>query len=283
MTVDFMWQLPGHRRERMAETAGWILSCAVVTTAMAATLIWAESRTGDDGGTENAIILELDSLPPVAAIPAPPPSTPAEPASPPPAMPPDSSERLADVPEPETPLAPATEAQLPGQVAPDTSPPPPELPPPELVAAEVSDPALAKTRPRARPERGHSVQASAAPTQAASVRSAAEASAQPQSSAASRAGSQDAKTMWGAAIRKKVERRKAYPKAAQGTEGEVIVRLVIGRTGALEGLAIGRSSGSAILDEAALIAVRRAGRFPAAPEGLGGARHVFSLPIRFAP
>ncbi|QYZ68649.1 energy transducer TonB [Neotabrizicola shimadae] len=134
----------------------------------------------------------------------------------------------------------------------------------------------------ARPEREKAIKA-ATPDAEPSSSSVEAASTQPQSSAASRAGATDAKAQWGAAIRKRVERRKAYPRAAQGANGEVVVRMVIGTTGSLESVSVTRSSGNVELDKAALAAVRRAGRFPKAPEALEGNRHVFSLPIRFSP
>jgi protein TonB len=57
--------------------------------------------------------------------------------------------------------------------------------------------------------------------------------------------------------------------------------LTIGRDGRLLQSGISRSSGNAALDEAALKAVIRAGRFPAAPQELTEARHVFSLSVSF--
>ncbi|QLQ20903.1 MAG: energy transducer TonB [Exiguobacterium profundum] len=135
---------------------------------------------------------------------------------------------------------------------------------------------MADARPRARPEKARPVQ----PAESAAVETA---SAQPPSTAQSRVGAQDARAQWGAAIRKKVERRKAYPKAARGASGEVVVKMTVSRTGALEAVAIARSSGNAALDQAALTAVRRTGGFPAAPDQVTGDRQVFSLPMQFAP
>jgi protein TonB len=60
--------------------------------------------------------------------------------------------------------------------------------------------------------------------------------------------------------------------AADGASGTVTVRLTVTRSGALADLSIAASSGNAALDEAALKAVRAAGRFPAAPEGLSQGR-----------
>lgn len=92
----------------------------------------------------------------------------------------------------------------------------------------------------------------------------------------------DLTASWGSSIRAKIERRKRYPMAADGASGTVTVRLTITRSGALADLSIAASSGNAALDEAALKAVRAAGRFPAAPEGLPQDSTSFTLPMRFA-
>lgn len=268
------WPLPRRRVDRLAEAGGWGLSGAAVTVALAGTLFWAELQAGSDRGLDTAILLELDPLPPVAALPAPPPAPPAA-APPPPDTP--APDALPDLPDP-----------APAPAVPDTAPLPPmartDAPPPladPAPPAPVADPALADARPRARPERARPVQTAEAP---APARPAAEsASAQPQSAAQSRAGAQDARAQWGAAIRKKVERRKAYPKAARGARGEVVVKMTVSRSGVLEAVAVARSSGNAALDEAALSAVRRTGGFPAAPDQVTGDRQVFSLPMQFAP
>jgi periplasmic protein TonB len=85
---------------------------------------------------------------------------------------------------------------------------------------------------------------------------------------------------WGAEIRSRIERRK---RAIRGTSagGTATVRLMVAADGRLLGLALAQSSGSPELDQAALDAVRRAGRFGPAPAQLGLAQHAFALPIRF--
>jgi protein TonB len=82
---------------------------------------------------------------------------------------------------------------------------------------------------------------------------------------------------WGAQIMARVER--ARPRV-HGS-GQVVLNLRVARNGRLTGLSVARSSGDAALDSAALAAVRRAGRFPAAPGALTEASYGFSLPIRF--
>ena len=86
---------------------------------------------------------------------------------------------------------------------------------------------------------------------------------------------------WGGEIRSRIERRKSYPRAAGGAAGTVQVAIRVGADGGLQALGIAQSSGNAALDQAALAAVQRAGRFPAAPAGLGAGPHSFTLPMAF--
>ena len=59
--------------------------------------------------------------------------------------------------------------------------------------------------------------------------------------------------------------------------------LSVGRNGNLLGVGIASGSGNPHLDQAAIDAVRAAGKFPAAPPELREAEHRFTLRIRFAP
>jgi len=86
---------------------------------------------------------------------------------------------------------------------------------------------------------------------------------------------------WGARIRTRIERAKRTPRGLR-TGGRVVLRLQVDRAGALRGVTVRQSSGNPDLDAAAMQAVRRAGRFPAAPEGLDKPLYTFSLPVRFS-
>jgi protein TonB len=68
-------------------------------------------------------------------------------------------------------------------------------------------------------------------------------------------------------IRRRVESKKTYPLAARrwGWEGEVLVEIVLGSAGELEGLRLLRQSGFPLLDRATLTAVRAAVPFPPVP------------------
>lgn len=87
-----------------------------------------------------------------------------------------------------------------------------------------------------------------------------------------------AQAIWGAKIRSRIERAKRYPRGTQAS-GEVHLAITVSSRGRLLGVRIVRSSGNPVLDQAALDAVRRAGRFPAAPRELPRDSYVFSLAI----
>lgn len=88
-------------------------------------------------------------------------------------------------------------------------------------------------------------------------------------------------SQWGRQIRKRVERRKTYPRAAGRVEASVSLRLTVTRGGALAAVSVARSSGNAALDTAAVQAVSRAGSVPAAPKGLTDAQYSFTLAVSF--
>lgn len=103
-----------------------------------------------------------------------------------------------------------------------------------------------------------------------------------QGATVSKAQRESAMASWGARIRSRVERRKTYPRAARRATGTAIVSIRVTAQGQLAGVGLARSSGNATLDQAALQAVRRAGRFPAAPAGISGTQ-TFTLPLVFSP
>lgn len=99
----------------------------------------------------------------------------------------------------------------------------------------------------------------------------------PTAHATSEAQRQNLMAAWGAQILARIERGRPRVNAP----GQVTLTLRIARDGTLAALDVAASSGNADLDQAAVSAVRRAGRFPAAPEGLNDASYAFNLPVRF--
>lgn len=159
-----------------------------------------------------------------------------------------------------------------------TTPPPPAIKP-KPRPQRIAEPAPAKPRtPPATPSDSTAAQ-SASGTGSAAV---AGDSGQAQAPTLSQGKTDELTASWGASIRARIERRKRYPTAADGASGTVTVRLTVARSGALASLSIIGSSGNPALDEAAIKAVRNAGRFPAAPNGLTQQSYSFTLPMRFS-
>jgi protein TonB len=86
-----------------------------------------------------------------------------------------------------------------------------------------------------------------------------------------------------ALCRRLIENNKTYPLMARKgrIEGAVLVRCVLERTGALKSSGVSKSSGSVLLDNAALRAVLSVGRFPPLPPELPGPELVLDIPITF--
>ncbi|OOY13015.1 hypothetical protein BMG00_04185 [Thioclava marina] len=172
---------------------------------------------------------------------------------------------------------PAPDAPLPAQA----DPAPPETPRP---LAKPVQPETKPVRPKApAPRQPEPSQPSRAqPKQLATGQGANGAAGDNQSAPAATLSAGQIRSLmgsWGGQIRARVERHKTPPAGAGA--GRVVVALNVARDGRLLGAAVAKSSGNAALDQAALDAVRRAGRFPAAPQGLAKARYSFTLPITF--
>ena len=157
-------------------------------------------------------------------------------------------------------------------------PPAPETAPetaPEITAKPKPRPERAKTKPPKAAAQGQKAKGSGDGTAAGT-------GGKSTSSTLTKGQTNSLRATWGGAIRAKIESRKRYPAAAGNARGKVTLRLVVARNGALGGVSVAQSSGNAALDRAAVAAVTRAGRFPAAPKGLDEASYSFSLPITFA-
>jgi len=100
--------------------------------------------------------------------------------------------------------------------------------------------------------------------------------AQKQQDAAGGGGEKTLMSAWGKGIMKALARQSVRGKSLP--KGTVTLALTIDTAGHLLGARIARSSGHAVLDQAALAAVSRA-RFPAAPKGLSSGKHAFTLPV----
>jgi protein TonB len=85
---------------------------------------------------------------------------------------------------------------------------------------------------------------------------------------------------WGSKIHGAIERQKFYPSGTRA-QGRVILNLIIQSDGRLVKTEIFKSSGTALLDNAALTAVKRA-NLPVAPEGLTEDKYRFQIPIKMS-
>lgn len=84
-------------------------------------------------------------------------------------------------------------------------------------------------------------------------------------------------------IRERVRSKWVYPRAAgeRGLEGNLMVDFFIAKDGRLEHVQLARSSGTAILDDAALTALKLAQPFPPVPESLCKETLGLTAPFRY--
>ena len=248
------------------------MSATVACLPLLAALHWAETMSGRTTGHVDAVFLDLDPIPAVTAVPDQPPAQFAQiaPDQPQPETPPDpATERPAE----EAPVVPEPAPQI-APLAPEAAPMVADAPPAPVQTAALTP----SQRPQARPAAKPSAKPEPAPAAASGSTT-----QQAQAPTASRQGTKELESVWGAAIRKKVERRKAYPKTAKGVAGRVVVQMTVAANGGLLSASVAKSSGHPALDAAALTAVQRASPLPAAPAGLTVPSHSFALPMDFAP
>ncbi|MEX3007424.1 cell envelope integrity protein TolA [Hoeflea sp. TYP-13] len=86
-------------------------------------------------------------------------------------------------------------------------------------------------------------------------------------------------------VRRKLRRALRYPKKARSAKlsGTALVRFSVSAGGGVTVSGIARSSGSPILDSAALAAVKRAAPFPKIPAAAGRKSWTFTVPLQFTP
>jgi len=79
-----------------------------------------------------------------------------------------------------------------------------------------------------------------------------------------------------------MQRFKRYPPSARGAAGTAVVRFELNRAGEVIDSKVTKSSGNALLDEAALDLLRRASPFPAFPAAKPGSRDSYIAPVDFS-
>ncbi len=205
------------------------------------------------------VVVEL-----VAEQPAPPPEPPQAVAAPQPPEPEVEPARdMPPPPEPEPPQQMAMAEPEPPEPVQAVPPPDPVPPPPPPKRTEAPKP---KPKPKPQPVRpSASAQAAAAPASAAQT------------------GRTSVPPDYTAQIRARLLARLTYPEAARGgqDQGRPVVRFVIARSGAVSGIGLVSSSGSGVLDAAALALVRQAGPFPALPPDFSPSTLSLTIPVHY--
>lgn len=87
--------------------------------------------------------------------------------------------------------------------------------------------------------------------------------------------------VWARAVTNRVAHFFRYPRGTNGASGTVLMEFTVRRSGWLDGLKVGQSSGNEIFDQAATEAVRRALPLPEIPDRMHTERITVGLPIHF--
>lgn len=202
-----------------------------------------------------------------SADPARRPTTPPKAAPPPPPEPPPVTETTDVFPAP---------PQVAPTPAPDLSSPPP--PPPPDPSPPKETPATVEPPP---PPSGAAPAPPPSPSSAASAHVADVAAAPAPALGSEETVAPPALRRWRQELIGQIERHKHYPAGAKGLAGMVRVAFAIDPTGRLVSVSIAASSGSPVLDEAAIDLIRRAEPFPPPPASLGAGELSFVAPIRY--
>lgn len=260
------------------------------------------------GEPEPAILIDLAPMEPEAVVPEdvePVAEVPPEPAEAPPPEQPPEPVPMAEPPMPEEAEAPTPvepEAQQPAKPEPQALPesvpsevvPPQEVAEAELPAEEpplpaepveeivetVSDvpmPVMISPSLQQRRENTPALPKPVVRQPAPQAQSAAPPAPRAQASAPTISPQQ-----WQAQALAQLDRRKVYPRSAQadGIQGTVDISFSVSESGQITAVSVARSSGSSILDQAALETARRASPLPAPPAGY--ANRAMTAAIRFA-
>ena len=99
------------------------------------------------------------------------------------------------------------------------------------------------------------------------------------SGAEQRGGDTTARRIYLGALSKTLERHKVNPRSRQS--GSVLVRFTVGASGQILSRAVQTSSGSKVLDDAAMAALERASPFPPIPAGLSPGPIEVQVPFNF--
>ncbi|MBX6328885.1 MAG: TonB family protein [Pseudolabrys sp.] len=175
-------------------------------------------------------------------------------------------------PEPAPPSA-APAAEMPGPTASERAPALPLEPAPRPATAVLPPP-----KPAARPATTRASRASLAAAPSPAPRLAARTMAP---TPGARAHDSRAIPNWKSALVAQLERHKRYPAAARGEQGVAELAFSVDRAGGVHDARVVRSSGSALLDRAAVDLVISAAPLPPPPPEIAGARIPIVVPVRY--
>ncbi|MDR3409202.1 MAG: energy transducer TonB [Methylovirgula sp.] len=252
----------------------WGLAAAIVVAVHLALLTAYILTPHDDrppGAPPDAVMIDLA---PVAV--APPPQDEVD-------TPPQPDQVQPDQPPPPTPNIPPPPDQPPPPVTDTTAPPEPDVLPAEQPEVVMSAPPPPPPKPMVekqveKPKPTHHLpkpQRRIKSTRADLPRAARQ--------SAPMAGLNGAAVAdWKSEIVMRIMGAKEYPEEAraQGVGGTALVAFSVSSGGSIRGVRLARSSGSAILDRAAVETVRRANPVPPAPAGVNGG--AFTVPLHFS-
>ncbi|WP_099866382.1 energy transducer TonB [Pararhizobium haloflavum] len=169
--------------------------------------------------------------------------------------------------------------------APIPTPRPEYTPPPPPQRAEPQ-PAPQPQRQQAQGERGNqAVNQSAGTASGQTQQGAAAQQAQAAARAQAQAEQNAAISNYQGQVRSRLLRALRYPSAARRDRlsGQVQVTFTVSANGSVSGIAVTGSSGSPVLDQAAVQTVQRAAPFPAIPAAAGRNSWRFNAPLAFNP
>lgn len=182
------------------------------------------------------------------------------------------------------------EAEKPKLATDEIAPPKPaetakESEAPKVVIEEKKPEPKPKEAAKEKTEKAEQKTANVAPSAAANPNRSAASGSQGTAGArgAEDAGGRAALSSYQAQVLAHLQRHRVYPPEAQsrGITGVARVRFSLASNGAVIGASLAGSSGTSVLDQAALAMVRRASPFPAFPAGVQRAQLDFAAPIRF--
>lgn len=256
----------------------WIASLAIHGVLVAAVAWWLAERSGPASVPATPVPLQLAMFqaPAPVELPAPAEPTPVQEASPPQAVPepapPVRRERIGGRLEEASP-----EGDDHGWSS--SEPPPVERPEPKPIPVKPRAAKAAPPKPAA-----PAVEPAVEPARAQPVESAPAAEAPVAVQSPAPAPDPALEDGYRVRIRQAVDEHKHYPRMARrlGLDGRVVVAFTVEADGRLAGVRVVESSGSELLDEAALEAVRKAAPFPSFPAGIERRRWDFTLPLSFS-